>query len=97
MKGERTMKRIKFLVNVPDKYTREEYKEGQEKEFEDKRAEEILKARRANGQPYAELIAQTKEIETATKKVKAETAVKKTRKVKSIEIDLDKGTVKENE
>lgn len=35
------------------------------------------------------------EIETATKKVKAETAVKKTRKVKSIEIDLDKGTVKE--
>ena len=37
------------------------------------------------------------EIETATKKVKAETAVKKTRKVKSIEIDLDKGTVKEEE
>ena len=74
------MKRIKFLVNVPDKYTREEYKEGQEKEFEDKRAEEILKARRANGQPYAELIAQTKEIETATKKVKAETAVRKTKR-----------------
>lgn len=80
------MKRIKFLVNVPDKYTREEYKEGQEKEFEDKRAEEILKARRANGQPYAELIAQTKEIETATKKVKAETAVKKTRKKKENDI-----------
>lgn len=74
------MKRIKFLVNVPDKYTREEYKEGQEKEFEDKRAEEILKARRANGQPYAELIAQTKEIETAIKKVKAETAVRKTKR-----------------
>lgn len=91
------MKRIKFLVNVPDKYTREEYKEGQEKEFEDKRAEEILKARRANGQPYAELVGETKEIETATKKVKAETAVRKTRTVKSIEIDLDKGTVKENE
>lgn len=91
------MKKIKFLVNVPDKYTREEYKEGQEKEFEDKRAEEILKARRANGQPYAELIAQTKEIETAAKKVKAETAVKRTKTVKSIEIDLDKGTVKENE
>ena len=72
------MKRIKFLVNVPDKYTREEYKEGQEKEFEDKRAEEILKARRAKGQPYAELVEEIKEIETATKKVKAETAVKRT-------------------
>lgn len=80
------MKRIKFLVNVPDKYTREEYKEGQEKEFEDKRAEEILKARRANGQPYAELVEETKEIETATKKVKAETAVKKTRKKKENDI-----------
>lgn len=71
------MKKIRFLVNVPDKYTREEYKEGQEKEFEDKRAEEILKARRANGQAYAELVEEIKEIETATKKVKAETAVKK--------------------
>lgn len=91
------MKKIKFLVDVPDKYTREEYKKGQEKEFEDKRAEEILKARRTNGQAYAELVEETKEIETATKKVKAETAVKKTRTVKSIEIDLDKGTVKENE
>lgn len=91
------MKKIRFLVNVPDKYTREEYKKGQEKEFEDKRAEEILKARRANGQPYAELVEEIKKIETATKKVKAETAVNKTRTVKSIEIDLDKGTVKENE
>lgn len=71
------MKKIKFLVNVPDKYTKEEYKEGQEKEFEDKRAEEILKARRANGQPYAELVEEIKEIETAIKKVKAENAVKK--------------------
>lgn len=91
------MKKIRFLVNVPDKYTREEYKEGQEKEFEDKRAEEILKARRVNGQAYAELVEEIKEIETATKKVKAETAVNKTRTVKSIEIDLDKGTAKENE
>lgn len=72
------MKKIRFLVDVPDKYTREEYKKGQEKEFEDKRAEEILKARRANGQTYAELVEEIKEIETATKKVKAETAVKKT-------------------
>lgn len=80
------MKKIKFLVNVPDKYTREEYKKGQEKEFEDKRAEEILKARRANGQPYAELAGETKGIETATKKEKAETAVKKTRKKKENDI-----------
>ena len=36
-----------------------------------------------------------KEIETATKKVKTEKAVKRTRKVKNIEVDLDKGTVKE--
>lgn len=79
------MKKIRFLVNVPDKYTREEYKEGQEKEFEDKRAEEILKARRANGQAYAELVEEIKEIETATKKVKAETAVRKTRRVKENE------------
>ena len=34
-------------------------------------------------------------IETATKKVDAEKAIKKTRKVKKIEVDLDKGTVKE--
>lgn len=74
------MKKIKFLVDVPDKYTREEYKKGQEKEFEDKRAEEILKARRTNGQAYAELVEEIKEIETATKKVKAETAVRKTKK-----------------
>lgn len=74
------MKKIKFLVNVPDKYTREEYKEGQVKQFNNKRAEEILKARRSNGQAYAELIEEVKEIETATKKVKVETATKKTRK-----------------
>lgn len=74
------MKTIKFLVDVPDKYTKEQYKIGQVKEFEDERAEEILKARRSNGQAYAELIEEVKEVETATKKVKAETATKKTRK-----------------
>lgn len=91
------MKKIKFLVNTSDKYTNEAYTENQVKEFEDKRADEILKARRANGTPYAVLVEEIQEVETATKKVKAETAVKKTRKVKSIEIDLDKGTVKEEE
>lgn len=88
------MKKIKFLVNVPDKYTREEYKKGQVKEFEDARADEILSAKRANGERYAEEVKE-EIIETATKKVKTETAVKKTKRVKSIEVDLDKGTVEE--
>lgn len=69
--------KIKFLVNVPDKYTREEYKKGQVKEFEDSRAKEILSAKQSNGQPYAEEVV---EIETAKKEVKAEKAVKKTTK-----------------
>ena len=75
------MKKIKFLVNVPDKYTREEYKKGQIKEFEDARADEILSAKRANGESYAEEVKEEID-ETATKKVKTETAVKKTRKKK---------------
>ena len=54
-----------------------------------KRAEEI----KASG--FAE-VKKIKEVETATAKAKTETAVKKTRKVKNIEIDLDKGTVKED-
>lgn len=73
------MKKLKFLVNVPDKYTKEEYKKGQVKEFEDKRADEILSAKRPNGERYAEEVKE-EVIETATKKVKAETAAKKTRK-----------------
>lgn len=73
------MKKLEFLVDVPDKYTNEKYKKGQIKEFEDKRAKEILAARRSNGEAYAE---EVKEgiIETAKKEVKVETAVKKTRK-----------------
>ena len=88
------MKKLKFLVNIPDKYTGERYEKGQIKEFKDERAKEILAARRVNGEVYAVLIEE--EIETATIKPKVEKAVKKTRKVKSIELDLDKGTVKEN-
>ena len=75
------MKKIKFLVNVPDKYTREEYKKGQIKEFEDARADEILSTKRANGERYAEEVKE-EVMETATKKVKTETAVKRTRKKK---------------
>lgn len=69
--------KLKFLVNVPDKYTGEKYKVGQIKEFEDKRAKEILLAKQGNGQPYAEEVV---EVETAKKEVKAEKAVRKTTK-----------------
>lgn len=71
------MRKIRFLANVHDKYTQEKYVKGQEKEFDNKRADEILKTK------YAELV---EEVETATKKVKAETAVKKTRKKKENDI-----------
>ena len=69
--------KIKFLVNVPDKYTKEEYKKGQVKDFKVERAKEILSAKQPNGQPYAEEVV---EVETATKNVKIEKAVKKTTK-----------------
>lgn len=66
--------KIKFLVDVPDKYTKEEYKKGQIKEFETERAKEILLAKQSNGQPYAEEVV---EIETAKKEIKTEKAIKK--------------------
>lgn len=70
---------IRFLVNVPDKYTKEEYKKGQVKEFDDKRAIEILSAKQSNGQPYAEEVKE-EVVEVAKKEVKTEKAVKKTTK-----------------
>lgn len=71
------MKKIRFLANVHDKYTQEKYVKGQEKEFDNERADEILKTR------YAELVV---EVETATKKIKAEIAVKETRKKKENDV-----------
>lgn len=71
------MKKIRFLANVHDKYTQEKYVKGQQKEFNNERANEILKTK------YAELV---EEVETATRKVKAETAVKKTRKKKENDV-----------
>lgn len=68
------MKKLKFLVDVPDKYTREDYKAGQIKQFTNKRAEEILNTKRSNGEPYAILVENKKE--TATKKIEKETAIK---------------------
>lgn len=78
------MKKIRFLVNVPDKYTKEQYIKGQIKEFNNKRAEEILSKKRANGEAYAEEVLE--EVETATVKAKTETAVKKTRKKKDNDV-----------
>ena len=69
------MKKLRFLENTYDKYTYVDYKKGDIIEFKDKRAEEILNARTREGKPYAEIV---EEVETATKKIKAETAVKKT-------------------
>lgn len=71
--------KIKFLVDIPDKYTKEEYRKGQLKEFEDKRAIEILSAKQSNGQPYAEEVKE-EIVEVAKKVVKTEKAVKKTTK-----------------
>lgn len=71
------MKKVRFLANVHDKYTQEKYVKGQEKEFNNERADEILKTK------YAELV---EEVETAIKKVKTETAVKKTRKKKENDV-----------
>ena len=78
------MKKLEFLVDVPDKYTNEMYKKGDIKEFNNKRAEEILSKKRSNGEAYAREVIE--EVETATKKVDAETAVKKTRKKKDNDV-----------
>ena len=69
------MKKIKSLVKVKDKETGEIYNINDVKEFKDGRADEILNKKRANGTHYAELV--TEEIETATKNIEAETAVRK--------------------
>ena len=69
-------------------------KKGEEFEVTNERYEVLTKTNRFH-EVFVEKVEEVKEIETATKKVKSETAVKKTKKVKSIEIDLDKGTVEE--
>lgn len=73
------MKRLKFLIQVTDKNTKEEYQEGQIVEFEDKRANEILEARLTSGEHYAIEVEEV-EKEIAKKVVNKETAMKKTRK-----------------
>jgi len=61
------MKTIRFLKDVPDKYTGENYIKGQVKEFEDARADEILNARQENGKAYAEEVLAVKEVSDNTK------------------------------
>ena len=61
------MKTIRFLKDVPDKYTGENYIKGQVKEFEDERANEILNARQENGKAYAEEVAKSETKDETTK------------------------------
>lgn len=74
--------KIKFLVDVPDKYTKEQYKKGQVKEFEDNRAKEILSAKRSNGQAYAEEVKEIKKEAEEENKAVVTDKSKKTRKKK---------------
>lgn len=76
------MKKLKFLVDTHDKYTKDKIKKGDIKEYNDDRAKEILSARRGEGKPYAVEV-KTDKVETATKKVEAETATKKATKAKT--------------
>lgn len=91
-----------MLVRATDKYEKLNLKdnelgrmpkEGEEFEVSKERFEVLTKTNKYK----AVFVEKVEMVETATKEVEAETAVKKTRTVKSIEIDLDKGTVKENE
>lgn len=79
-KERRKMKKLKFLIQVTDKNTKEEYKAGQIVKFEDKRANEILAARLTNGECYAIEIKEV-EKETTKKMVNKETAIKKQKRV----------------
>ena len=74
------MKKLKFLIQVTDKNTKEEYKAGQIVKFEDKRANEILAARLTNEECYAIEIKEV-EKETTKKMVNKETAIKKQKRV----------------
>ena len=64
------MKKLKFLITVPDKYTRIQYEAGTIYEFEDTRAEEILNAKTAvTREPYAIEIVETVENIVETEQV----------------------------
>ena len=56
------MKKIKFLVNVPDKYTKEEYKKGQVKEFEDARADVFYAMSKISDEEYTNMTLKVEEV-----------------------------------
>lgn len=55
------MKKLKFLVGVKDAKKDERYEKGQEVEFEDERADEILSKSDSSGNPYAEEFVEVEE------------------------------------
>ena len=77
-------------MNVEDKYTKKEYRVGEEVEFEDKRAEEILSKRLNSGELFAiEVQDKDEEInkdadenieEDMSKEAEVETAIEKPNK-----------------
>lgn len=79
-------------LKLKDKELNRIPKKGETFEVTDERFNILTKNNKYN----AIFVEKVQEVETATIKAKTETAVRKTRKVKSIEIDLDKGTVNEN-
>lgn len=91
-----------MLVKATDKYEKLNLKDkvlgripeaGEEFEITEERYEVLTRTNKYNA-VFVEKVEEAEIVETAVKKVKTETAVKKTRRVKSIELDLDKGTVK---
>lgn len=49
--------KLKCLVSVPDKYTKQQYVEGETYEFEEARAKEVLAARTSiTKEPYFEVV-----------------------------------------
>lgn len=77
------MKILKFLTDVEDKYTKQEYKMGEEIAFEDKRADEILSKRLSNGKPFAIEVkgdASKGEKNSIDKEAEVETAIAKPNK-----------------
>lgn len=82
-------------LNLIDNVLKRIPKEGEIFEVTEERFK-VLTENNRYSEIFVKKLEETKDVETATKKIKSETAVKKIRKVKSIELDLDTGTVKEN-
>lgn len=80
--------KLKCLINVPDKYTGEQYKAGEEYEFEEARAKEVLAARtRVTKEPYFELVVEKTTTETIVDLAEQDGLIK--------QVSLEELTVKE--